>query len=296
MSTIDTSGIDATKPEAGNATTSSVRDNFSAIKTQLNNAKTDIDTNTASITSGLNRANHIGSQLLSTISDAGTMASQNASSVAITGGSATGLTDLDFASAGAKQDALDTMTQVAGATDEHVLTKDTVTGNAIFKALSIGQSEIDTAELNPIVQTVRGSLTTVATGTTAIPFDDTIPQNTEGDQYLTQAITPTSATNLLRVRVIIHMEHTAAGNRIACLFKDTTADALACGFTAENVAGYPKTVYFDYEMVAGTTSAITFKIRAGANIAGTLTVNGNGGTRLFGGVLATSITIDEILQ
>ncbi|HYH17883.1 MAG TPA: hypothetical protein VD995_04635 [Azospirillum sp.] len=42
-STIDTSGIDATKPSATAATTASVRDNFSAIKTQLGNAKTDVE-------------------------------------------------------------------------------------------------------------------------------------------------------------------------------------------------------------------------------------------------------------
>ena len=35
------------------------------------------------------------------------------------------------------QAAIDALTNVAGATDEHVLTKDTVTGNAVFK-VSVG--------------------------------------------------------------------------------------------------------------------------------------------------------------
>ena len=43
MSTIDTSGIDATVPVFGNPTTESVRDNFAEIITQLNNAESDID-------------------------------------------------------------------------------------------------------------------------------------------------------------------------------------------------------------------------------------------------------------
>jgi hypothetical protein len=43
MSTIDTTGIDETKPTEGQATTQSVRDNTSAVKTQLGNAKTDIE-------------------------------------------------------------------------------------------------------------------------------------------------------------------------------------------------------------------------------------------------------------
>jgi hypothetical protein len=43
MTTISTTGIDATKPVEGQATTASVRDNFAEIKVQLNNAGTDID-------------------------------------------------------------------------------------------------------------------------------------------------------------------------------------------------------------------------------------------------------------
>jgi len=43
MSTIDTSGIDASKPVFGNPTTESVRDNFAEIINQLNNAASDID-------------------------------------------------------------------------------------------------------------------------------------------------------------------------------------------------------------------------------------------------------------
>jgi hypothetical protein len=43
MSTIDTTGIDETKPTEVQATTKSVRDNTSAVKTQLGNAKTDIE-------------------------------------------------------------------------------------------------------------------------------------------------------------------------------------------------------------------------------------------------------------
>src|SRR5690625_3337044 len=43
MSTIDTSGIDESKPQRGNATTESVRENFAAIKRGLGNAKNDIE-------------------------------------------------------------------------------------------------------------------------------------------------------------------------------------------------------------------------------------------------------------
>lgn len=54
----------------------------------------------STIANVLSRANHTGTQLLSTISDAGTIASQDANNVSITGGSITGITDLAVADGG----------------------------------------------------------------------------------------------------------------------------------------------------------------------------------------------------
>ena len=72
----------------------------------------------------------------------GTIATQAANNVNISGGSITGITDLAIADGGTGQStaqaACDAITQVSGATDEHVLTKDTATGNAIFKAAAGG--------------------------------------------------------------------------------------------------------------------------------------------------------------
>ena len=46
-----------------------------------------------------------------------------------------------------------------------------------------------------LLQTVSYQTGAVATGTTIIPFDDTIPQITEGNEFMTLAITPRSATS-----------------------------------------------------------------------------------------------------
>jgi hypothetical protein len=51
-----------------------------------------------------------------------------------------------------------------------------------------------------IAQELVSETGAVATGTTQIPIDDTIPQNTEGDQYLSLAITPTNALSTFKVR------------------------------------------------------------------------------------------------
>ena len=147
-----------------------------------------------------------------------------------------------------------------------------------------------------VVQVVNTSTGAVATGTTTIPLDDTIPQQTEGDLYLTApAITPTSASNFLRIDVTLVAANSAAAYyMIAALFQDATANALKTAVHTLGAANYPATITFSHYMVAGTTSATTFKVRAGAHTAGTTTFNGAAGGRYFGGTMASSITVTEI--
>lgn len=47
----------------------------------------------------------------------------------------------------------------------------------------------------------------VATGNTAIPDDDTIPQSNEGDEYMSVTITPTNENNILEIECIFHMAY-----------------------------------------------------------------------------------------
>ncbi len=141
------------------------------------------------------------------------------------------------------------------------------------------------------VSTVTGAS---ATGTTVIPFDDTIPQNTEGDQYMTLAITPKSSTSILKISAqAVSSNGTAARNQAIALFQDSTASALAVANIFENVGTAMNTTSLLYTMTSGTTSSTTFKIRIGANNTGTTTFNGASGGRLFGGVSNSSITIEE---
>jgi len=146
-----------------------------------------------------------------------------------------------------------------------------------------------------VVQVVNTQTGNVATGSTQIPTDNTIPQNTEGDEYMTLAITPKSATNKLRIDVVCNVTNaTAARYMTAALFQDSAADALASNtaFVVTAASGYP--IVITFYMTAGTTSSTTFKVRAGANGTGTTSFNGSGGVRIQGGVMYSSITITEI--
>jgi hypothetical protein len=144
------------------------------------------------------------------------------------------------------------------------------------------------------VQVAQNTISAVATGTTIIPADDTIPQITEGDQYMTQAITPRSATNLLVIEASILMSNNQANsNNAVALFQDSTANALAGSIGAIASANFMTTLSLRYGMVAGTTSSTTFRVRAGGSLAGTTTVNGQVAGRFYGAMPKSSLIVRE---
>jgi hypothetical protein len=145
-----------------------------------------------------------------------------------------------------------------------------------------------------VVQVVNSLYGAVATGSTAIPFDDTVPQNTEGTEFMSLAITPTGATNKLKIDVVFMGGLTLCYNGSIAIFQDTTAGAKAA-FFMPNV-GYQSmfNASFTHFMEAGTVGATTFKVRAGLSSATEMTFNGVAGARYLGGALASSITITEI--
>ncbi len=142
-----------------------------------------------------------------------------------------------------------------------------------------------------LVQRVQNFDTTVATGTTAIPRDNTTPLITEGDQYMSQAITPTFAGNVLRISVSAMFGHSAITHVCVALNDGTTV--LAASVTNMNGAGASGACYLDYFQVANTVSATTWAIRAGASTGATTSFNGEGGTVRYN-ILASHIQVEEI--
>jgi hypothetical protein len=145
-----------------------------------------------------------------------------------------------------------------------------------------------------VAQVQTTAVTAVATGTTVIPWDDTIPQSTEGDQYLTQTITPTNASSTLEIEAVLMISCASSVHTTVALFQDANVNALAAESSIANTNA-EQVVYFKYMMTAGTTSATTFKIRCGPDVGATITLNGSASARKFGGVAASRITIKEYL-
>jgi len=144
-----------------------------------------------------------------------------------------------------------------------------------------------------VVQTVNTQNGEHSTTTTAMPADDSIPQNTEGAEFMTASITPTNVANKLKIEVVFNLSLSGLDRGVVALFQDSTADALAA------VGEYASTAVGEFQLIlhhwmdAGTTDSTTFKVRAGKGGAGTLEFNGRSGNRRYAGRNASSITVTE---
>lgn len=165
----------------------------------------------------------------------------------------------------------------------------TIDGNGIDK---FGGTTIE----GHVIQVANYTTGAMATGTAIIPTDDTIPQITEGTQFMSLAFTAKKANSLLKIDVVSKINPSAVVTVVHALFKDSQANAIGAltnsPVLANTEAGVSFTVFIDAE----DTSAHIFTVRCGGNSASTLTFNGVSGARKLGGVFVSSITITEIAQ
>lgn len=168
------------------------------------------------------------------------------------------------------------------------------TANQVMKTDGAGALTwaTDPAGIGILVQEVHTNTSSKITCTTVIPTDDTIPQNTEGDQVLTLSITPESATNILEISFNTWALSSTLVVCSSALFQDSTVNALSS--TAQSISDtFANAHTFNHFMTAGTTSSTTFKIRTGPAGTASIYINGNAAGRIFGGVSSTTLSIRE---
>lgn len=168
-------------------------------------------------------------------------------------------------------------------------------GDGIVTTAKIANNAVDNSKLalGVVVNTAIATFSNYVSGTTIIPFDDTIPQQSEGVEGMTITYTPKSATNILVVEVEMMVGTTGNGQRIGTLFRDATADAAAAKSTYVGNWADPVVITLRQSFVAGSTAATTFKARFGCEIAGTFYMNGGAGGRRFGTAAKSSIKVTE---
>ena len=147
-----------------------------------------------------------------------------------------------------------------------------------------------------IIQTAVTQTGALSSGSGTFNYNDNIPQNTDGQQVMSQAITPTAAANVLDISAQV-IGSTSTGNAsVAALYQDSVANALKVARTVQG-ADSINIITLRHIMVAATTSATTMKARAGSDTAATYAFNGVASTpaRRFGGVADSYLTINEVV-
>ena len=138
---------------------------------------------------------------------------------------------------------------------------------------------------------------TAASGTTQIPYDNTIPQITEGTEFMTVTITPTSASSILEIRYQAYCSHSGANYLTGAIFRDSTANALVAGACYVNGGDGTFLLIGQYRVAAGSTSATTFRFRMGQGNAGGTTyfnaVSAISPSGMFGGVEGSYLAVYE---
>jgi hypothetical protein len=124
-----------------------------------------------------------------------------------------------------------------------------------------------------IVQEARTEYSAKSGSNTVMPRDATIPQVTEGNEYMTRAITPSNALNLLDIEALALLSPRNDTTVTSALFQVGTSDALTATINDMLINGARESP-LRYRQVAGSTSSITFSFRAGASTAINLDING----------------------
>ncbi len=148
-----------------------------------------------------------------------------------------------------------------------------------------------------VLQVGRTQSATRSTTTTAMPFDATIPQITEGKEFMSLAFTPSDASSTLLIEVVAYIGLGGAGSDqfVGALFVDSTANAIASAAGDSHSDGGPFLLHIRYSVAAGSTTERTYRFRAGRNDANTLEFNGQNGAGFLGSTVYSSITITEYL-
>lgn len=171
-------------------------------------------------------------------------------------------------------------------------------GTGISVTHGVGTVTVAASAQYRTLQMFYGSFTP-ATGTTTIPYDNTTPTSSEGTQVWSQAITPASNTNIVRITLSTTIG-TSTGDVavIVALFRGTTCvDARITSVGAAGVLGATASgsspVAITLIDTPATTSATTYSLRVGISSAGTW-VFGRGDTATLNNAAAGRYIVEEL--
>jgi hypothetical protein len=144
-----------------------------------------------------------------------------------------------------------------------------------------------------VVQVLQASSGSKIFTTAVLPLDDTTPLSTEGAEVLSQAITPTTATNKVLARAVVPFNTASNPNVGFALFRGTTC--IASTMVAPTGASYAQIAVLEVLDSPSTASSVTYSVRVGTHLGANVVISGYGdNTAYFNNTYLRSLTLTEI--
>lgn len=164
--------------------------------------------------------------------------------------------------------------------------------DAIVRVVLIGPQTPNTGD---IVQESTDFSGAVATGTTVVALDDTVPDSADGDAYLTPAvITKHSQSNIVEVEFVANFASTVASDGFVGFVDSTSGGGAVLTQAGNIVATGDQIILSGKKRLVHDLQTVDFSLRAGSSAAGTTTFNGRASARLYGGTMGSYMTVREI--
>lgn len=146
-----------------------------------------------------------------------------------------------------------------------------------------------------ILQVVATELTADFSTAATIPYDATIPQSSEGVEYITAAITPKSASSILEIEAHLMVGGSAGGMIIAALFQDSDTNAIEAQAIGNAGGALLFPFVFRARVSAASTTARTYKLRIGSNGITVYVNRSSGIADIFGASVVSRLIVRELL-
>lgn len=178
--------------------------------------------------------------------------------------------------------------------DRFIVYADTTT-----KAILLAYTDVSRA--GRVVRLGRTEYTarTATASAPAIPRDNTIPQITEGTEYMTITVTNKFANSKLLVRGRVNLGLSSNLYCAAALFQTGNSNALVTQEIGGPGLSWVPASYamvLEAEVSTGSVTSWTFSLRAGPSSSTTIYFNGDGTNQIYGGALLSFIEVYEVEQ
>ncbi len=151
-----------------------------------------------------------------------------------------------------------------------------------------------------VLQVVHAQTNEFIAGSTTIPWDDSIPQISEGVSIITLNIQPNNSNSKLLIEATVHAteQSNTSNHIIVAIFENSKSNAIATAVEdsvgdGSYANGMITTIPLSFMTTSNTLMPITFELRAGID-GGTININGGNTSRKLGGTLFSTLTVTEI--